>query len=66
MEAMFFCMYVIVAYSHIPVIINQVPFSGKQLDENLPVNSTKFLHISSLNLQFVPVLYVLCGLQFYF
>lgn len=42
---MFFCMYVIVAYSYIPVIINQIPFSGKQLDEYLLLNSIKFLHI---------------------
>ena len=66
MEALFFCMYVIVAYSYIPVIINRVPFSGKQLDEYLPLNSIKFLYIFSSNLQFIPVRYILCGLQFYF
>jgi hypothetical protein len=66
MEAMLFCMYVIVAYSYIPVIINQVPFSRKKLDENLSLNSIKILHIFSLNLQFIPVRYILRGLQFYF
>jgi len=47
MEAMSFCMYVIVAYSYIPVIINRVSFSEKQLDENLPLISIKSLYIFS-------------------